>query len=163
MSKWSFVRSSSVLVVATSLGALGVVAPVSVAGAQAAQIVKVAHFTIIKGHGKVLVNQKGHALYTYGPDVKNHSHCTAGCLSAWPALKVKKGQRPGGVKGLTSFQRSPGVYQVSWYGKPLYTYVGDTKAGVVTGNGVAGFKVATAKKSTRTKTTTTTSGGYGGY
>ena len=103
------------------------------------------------------------ALYTYGPDKKNHSACTAACATAWPAFTVGPKVRPKGVKGLGTFRRSSTLFQVTYRGRPLYTYVGDTSAGTVSGNGVANFKVAVVKKAKRHSPTTTTTGVSSGY
>jgi predicted lipoprotein with Yx(FWY)xxD motif len=114
-------------------------------------------------YGKILETTKGYALYTYASDSRNHSACNGSCLSAWPALTVPKGVRPigRGVKGISYFVRSNGKHQVTFKGKPLYRFTSDTKPNEVSGQGVAGFSVATLAKAT--STTTTTSGGYGGY
>ena len=119
--------------------------------------------TAISGFGQVLTTSTGMALYTYGPDSKNHSACTAACATAWPALTVGPKVRPKGVKGLGTFRRSSILFQVTYRGRPLYTYVGDTSAGTVTGNGVANFKVAVVKKAKRHSPTTTTTGVSSGY
>ena len=117
----------------------------------------------VGGFGKVLTTSTGMALYTYGPDKKNHSACTAACATAWPAFTVGPKVRPKGVKGLGTFRRSSTLFQVTYRGRPLYTYVGDTSAGTVSGNGVANFKVAVVKKAKRHSPTTTTTGVSSGY
>ncbi len=113
-------------------------------------------------YGTILVSVKGLTLYTYAHDSKNHSACTGGCLSAWPALTVPSGETPvgSGVSGIGEFTRPNGSRQVTFKGKPLYFFTSDTKAGQVTGNGVNGFSVVAP--SGRAKTTTTTArSGYG--
>ncbi len=122
----------------------------------------------IAGVGRVLETMSGHALYTYTKDAKDRSHCFGSCLAIWPALTVPARTVPTGTTGLGVFQRVKGVYQVTFRGRPLYTFVSDTAPNAVKGNHVAGFVVATltgtvgkTKSSGTKKTTTTTSGGYG--
>ena len=95
-------------------------------------------------HGNVLFTKKGFALYTYAKDTRNHSNCNGSCLALWPILTLPKGLRPvgQGVSGLKVMVRPNGVRQVTYKGWPLYTYVKDTKRGVVRGNAVGSFHVA---------------------
>ena len=98
--------------------------------------------------GTVLSGPDGRTLYTHAGDGMNMSTCTGGCATAWPPLTVSGGQQPmagTGVTGhLATFTRADGSAQVTYNGLPLYYWQGDTKAGDVTGQGVAGFSVATA-------------------
>lgn len=113
-------------------------------------------------YGKVLTTTSGMALYTYALDKKNHSACTGSCLTAWPALTVGAKVRPTGATGLGTFRRSATSFQVTYHGKPLYTYSGDTSADTVTGDGVGNFHVVVLKAtgSTSSSTTTTVASGY---
>ena len=119
---------------------------------------------VVKPFGRVLVDAKGYALYTYASDSKNHSNCVASCLSVWPALVVAKGARPigRGVGRLGDFRRSDGAWQVTYAGRPLYTFTSDARPNEVSGNGVGGFHVARVggAKAAPTKTVAP-SGGYG--
>jgi len=98
--------------------------------------------------GTVLVGPTGNTLYTHAGDTATSSTCTGSCITNWPALVVTGGGTASGGAGVTgtfaSFTRSDdGTTQVTYNGKPLYYFLSDTKAGDVTGNGVAGFVVAT--------------------
>ncbi|MBO0729118.1 MAG: hypothetical protein J2P57_07650 [Acidimicrobiaceae bacterium] len=88
--------------------------------------------------GKILVDSKGLALYTTNKDTATKSACTGTCLKFWPPLLLSSGQAQPtagpGVTGLGTFMRPEGV-QVTYHGKPLYTWASDTP-GQVTGNGV---------------------------
>jgi predicted lipoprotein with Yx(FWY)xxD motif len=99
--------------------------------------VAVSEVTVAK-FGKILIDQKGLALYYDTANKPNHFACTGDCLTAWPPLVLAKGQttaRAGkGVKGLGTV-RGPAGLQVTWEGKPLYTFIKDTK-GTVNGQGV---------------------------
>lgn len=95
-------------------------------------------------YGKILENQKGLPLYYDTADKPpRHFDCTHGCLSAWPPLDLSKGQKKvavgKGVRGISTIKDATGV-QVTWKGKPLYTFGSDSK-GNVTGDGVGNFKV----------------------
>jgi predicted lipoprotein with Yx(FWY)xxD motif len=89
--------------------------------------------------GPILADAKGMALYTATGDTASQSGCTGTCLTAWPPLLLPSGQSQPvagpGVSGLGTFMRSEGV-QVTYHGKPLYTWFKDTSPGQVTGQGV---------------------------
>ena len=96
--------------------------------------------------GTVLVDANGLTLYVYASDSANHSNCTGGCASAWPPLLVKAGTKVSGGSGVhghfATFKRSDGTTQVSYNGKPLYGWTGDSQPGDTTGQGVGGFTIA---------------------
>jgi predicted lipoprotein with Yx(FWY)xxD motif len=88
--------------------------------------------------GKILVTVRGAALY-YLP----HGSCTGQCLQIWPRLVMPAGKtRPKGASclGTKAFGRNHRL-QVTYRGHRLYTFADDMGTSV-TGNGVAGFKVA---------------------
>ena len=95
--------------------------------------------------GKILVTVDGAALY-YLP----HGSCTAasGCLAAWPRLVMPAGKTvPKGASCLGTAQfGSHHRLQVTYRGKRLYTFTGDSGTSV-NGNGVSGFKVAKVQHS----------------
>lgn len=110
-------------------------------------------------YGPVLVTGSGLALYGFSGDafpfsVKNPPQfqidCTAlntspsglPCTTPWPPLLATGRLVAGpGVRraGLGTVTRD-GVKQVTYFGQPLYTFVGDTTAGQVNGENVAAFK-----------------------
>jgi predicted lipoprotein with Yx(FWY)xxD motif len=94
------------------------------------------------GIGYVLATSTGMTIYWYGDDVRNsgQSSCTAGCLTAWPAVTGMP-VAAAGVKltgKLGTITRSGGVIQATYNGYPLYTYGGDLSPGDTSGNGVGG-------------------------
>ncbi|MGH2639345.1 MAG: COG4315 family predicted lipoprotein [Rhabdochlamydiaceae bacterium] len=90
-----------------------------------------------KGTG-VISDAKGMTLYTYDKDSKDTSNCTSVCLQNWPPF-LEKGAMSGSTEAnLGTFTRSDGSKQYTWKGMPLYYYVGDKKAGDVSGDGVGG-------------------------
>jgi predicted lipoprotein with Yx(FWY)xxD motif len=92
--------------------------------------------------GYVLATSTGMTIYWYSDDVRNsgHSSCTAGCLTAWPAVTGTPVAAPGVTLSdkLGSITRPGGVVQATYNGYPLYTYGGDMAAGQTSGNGVGG-------------------------
>jgi predicted lipoprotein with Yx(FWY)xxD motif len=119
--------------------------------------------------GAVLVTRAGRTLYRYAPDGTGRSVCTGECASAWPPLTVPAGTEhvaggariPGSDLGTTT--RSDGTLQVTYRGMPLYTYVGDAKAGDATGQGLGGtwFVVPTSSSPASTTTSPPSPGGHG--
>jgi hypothetical protein len=95
--------------------------------------------------GKILVTVHGAALY-YLP----HGSCTAasGCLAIWPRLVMPAGKTvPKGANCLgTAKFGSHHRLQVTYRKHRLYTFANDSGTSV-TGNGVAGFKVAKVLRS----------------
>jgi predicted lipoprotein with Yx(FWY)xxD motif len=123
----------------------------------------------VKKYGDVLFDQKGLALYYDTADKPPHFNCTGGCLSFWPALVLPKGQKAAtagkGVTGLGTIKSPEGV-QVTWKGKPLYTYAADGK-GTVKGQGIQGIwfaaRPATLTAAAKTTATTASSSSSGGW
>lgn len=111
--------------------------PASGAGMKAATV----QTRNIKGLGTVLVNSRGDTLYMFVPDHQKRVTCKGSCAAVWPPLKVAAGRKPtaGGAarKSLLGTDKNPGGGLVVTYARwPLYTYVGDTKPGQATGQGL---------------------------
>ena len=118
-------------------------------------------------YGMVLVSSSGRTLYRYTPDSKGHNTCTGSCGTYWPAYMVKGKAKPTAGSGASAalvgtIKHGKGL-QVTYAGYPLYTYVGDTKAGQVNGEGkektwyVVDTKGALVKKAVASTGGTTTS------
>jgi predicted lipoprotein with Yx(FWY)xxD motif len=135
----------------------------------------------ISGTGNVLVDSTGMALYTNNMDSGSKIACTGQCLSFWLPVAASGGQPTSADSSvqakLGTVKRPDGTSQVSWGGKPLYTFVQDSP-GKVTGNGFTDsfggtnftWTVATASGTAASSSPTTTSGsssggssGGGGY
>jgi predicted lipoprotein with Yx(FWY)xxD motif len=116
--------------------------------------------------GKVLATSTGMTLYLYTPDPKGKSVCNAGCDSSWPPLTTKLKPRAGtgvNAKLLGTTRRSNGKLQVTYAGHPLYRYVGDTKAGQVSGEGYGGIWYAVSSAGKKVTASSGGGGGGGGY
>ena len=84
--------------------------------------------------GKVLVDAKGMTLYTFDKDEPNKSNCYDDCAQNWPPLMATADAQPEGE--WTIVERTDGTRMWAYDGKPLYTFVKDTKPGDVTGDNV---------------------------
>jgi predicted lipoprotein with Yx(FWY)xxD motif len=115
----------------------------------------------VKGLGTVLVDSKGRTLYMFVPDKQKRVTCVKSCAAAWPPVKVAKGEKivaaKGAKKSLLASDANPSGGRVVTYAKwPLYTYVGDQKAGQATGqaldlNGGLWYVLTPAGKVLKTK------------
>jgi predicted lipoprotein with Yx(FWY)xxD motif len=93
-------------------------------------------------YGRVLFDGRGYVLYAFTRDTKGHSACYGACARAWPVYFAKSGLKAGnGVNRsvLGTTKRRDGRRQVTYAGRPLYYYVGDTKAGQIRCQNVAEF------------------------
>ena len=89
--------------------------------------------------GKVIASAQGRTLYMFRADHGTTSVCYGSCATYWPPLLTKSKPVAGaGVKAalLGTTKRKDGKLQVTYKGHPLYTYVGDSKAGQTTGEGL---------------------------
>ena len=89
--------------------------------------------------GTILADARDMVLYTYTADAGGRDGCTGACLKYWPPLLLPGGARAAvagaGVTGLGIVQRPAGA-QVTFEGKPLYTYLGDSRPGETSGQGI---------------------------
>jgi predicted lipoprotein with Yx(FWY)xxD motif len=60
----------------------------------------------------------------------------SGCTSIWHPLTVAAGVVPKGPVKLGTVKRPEGTVQVTYRGRPLYTFGGDKKAGQTKGEGI---------------------------
>jgi predicted lipoprotein with Yx(FWY)xxD motif len=95
--------------------------------------------------GQIVVNGTTRTLYVFNKDHNGMSTCYGPCANYWPPLLSKgkpvalAGTHPGLV-GTT--RRTDGAVQVTYGGRPVYEYVGDTKPGQTTGEGLTDFGAA---------------------
>lgn len=80
------------------------------------------------------------ALYIYTPDnAEGASNCYDACASAWPPLEFtgSTNDTPTGTSlindELSVIERTDGIYQVAYFGWPLYTYAYDSSVGDTNG------------------------------
>jgi predicted lipoprotein with Yx(FWY)xxD motif len=156
---------------------LGVLLAVAVSAVAATSALGSSKTTVGTGHtslGTALVNSKGLTLYLFEGDTGKHLGCTGGCLSSWiPLSGTATGSGSAKASDLGTIKRGTET-QVTYDGHPLYTFVGDTKAGQTTGEGLvlSGKKwyavspsgaamTASSKGSSSSSSTSSGSGGSG--
>jgi predicted lipoprotein with Yx(FWY)xxD motif len=88
--------------------------------------------------GTYLTGASGRSLYIWVADSGGKSSCSGACASAWPPL-ITKGA-PTATSGAVAsdlgvITRSDGTKQVTYKGRPLYYFAGDTAAGMTNGQG----------------------------
>src|SRR5690242_13816767 len=86
--------------------------------------------TVKTGHAlgrTVLVNRAGLTLYSLSAETNGRFICTGSCLTVWHPLVVRRGQKTTGSRSLGTIRRPNGPTQVTYKGKPLYTFSGDHK------------------------------------
>ncbi|HEY0318755.1 MAG TPA: hypothetical protein VGC49_10755 [Solirubrobacterales bacterium] len=107
------------------------------ASASASQTRRVAKKLPDETLGKtILVNLKGHTLYSLSAERKGRFICTRSCTMTWHPLVVPRGVKPRGPVKLGTIKRPDGRTQVTYKGLPLYTFDGDLKTGQVNGEGI---------------------------
>lgn len=140
---------------------LGVAATVSV-GASTAHNAKVVVVTSEQNskYGAILVS--GHTLYVLTP---NGTACSTTCKKYWPPLVLAKGVTAAkagqgvDVSKIGSTINADGTRQVTYGGKPLYFFSGDSSPGQVKGNVTdtwGKWSVVVTKKHTKGSGTATT-------
>ena len=174
-------RHAALLIAA--LAGLGAAVLVMVAGArtftlQVAKSAKVTNTVGATTRENIVVNLRGRAVYDLSGDSRRHPECTKakGCFQFWPPVTVsspKKLSKAPGVLGRLRVWHRDGFFQVTLAGHPLYTFAGDSRRHVATGEGLRSFGgtwhviralgasspgAATTSTSTSTSATTTTSG-----
>ena len=133
----------------------------------------------VSGVGTVLVDSGGQALYTNNRDSGMNVACSGECAAIWVPLMAPSGGQPTSsdqtVQAKLGTVKVQGGSQVTFGGKPLYTFAQDS-SGQVTGDGVNDqfggtsftWTVASTGPASSGTTTSTSSGsssssGGGGY
>jgi predicted lipoprotein with Yx(FWY)xxD motif len=107
----------------------------------------------VGGMGTVLVDSNGMTLYYLKSEPIGSITCTGSCATNWPPLLLPSGTTAPtagtGLKAadLGTIARPDGGTQVTYKGKALYLFVGDTSAGQANGQGTADFFVVTTSGS----------------
>jgi predicted lipoprotein with Yx(FWY)xxD motif len=83
----------------------------------------------------VLTRTNGHTLYSLSVEKQGRFVCTGACLGTWKPLVVARGVKPKGPVKLGTIRRPDGKTQVTFKGRPLYSFDGDSKAGEANGEG----------------------------
>lgn len=78
-------------------------------------------------NGRLLATDKNYSVYTYDKDTADKSQCDLVCTRTWAPILAPQAIRPQGEWSL--LERSPGVLQWVYRGKPLYTYAPEVAGG----------------------------------
>jgi predicted lipoprotein with Yx(FWY)xxD motif len=84
----------------------------------------------------VLANNRGRTLYSLSVEKHGKFICTGSCLSIWHPLVIQVGVEPKGPVPLGTVKRPDGRTQVTFKGRPLYSFNGDSKKGDANGEGI---------------------------
>jgi predicted lipoprotein with Yx(FWY)xxD motif len=126
---------SSIRIATLAAALIAFTAPATAGAAQASK--KVAKQTQNTTLGKtILTTTKGRTLYSLSAETGGRFICTASCVSTWRPLTVPDGVKPKGPVKLGTIERPDGKTQVTFKGRPLYSFTGDSKAGDVNGEGI---------------------------
>lgn len=87
--------------------------------------------------GRLLTTDKNFSVYTFEADTAELSMCDEVCARTWHPVLAPALVRPQGE--WSTVERSPGVRQWVFRGKPLYTYVLDQRSWSLEGSDVAGW------------------------
>lgn len=103
--------------------------------------VKAANVTIGGRSQSVLTDASGRTLYYFEADAGGKMACTGSCTAEWKPMMASGGAPKAGpgVTGKLSTMPAASGTVATYNGWPLYTYVGDSKAGAVNGEGVDDF------------------------
>jgi predicted lipoprotein with Yx(FWY)xxD motif len=114
---------------------------------------------------KVLVTRTGFTLYSLSAETHGRFICTdKTCMSVWKVLTVPRGTKPTGASHLATVRRPDGRTQVTFAGRPLYTFASDTRPGQAKGEGfkdVGTWHVASLRAATNTAPAKPMTHGYG--
>ena len=144
------VATRTVLPGLAAAAAAGLLAACGSAGTQAAgggnaqaQAPGASHGVVVSarklpGVGTVLVNRSGKTIYSPQQEAHGKILCTGSCLTFWFPVPASAGatlRAPSGVTGaLGTIRRPDGRTQLTYNGKPLYTFRLDQAPGQVHGN-----------------------------
>ncbi len=84
----------------------------------------------------VLTANNGLTLYSLSVEKHGNFICKGSCLKDWFPLVVAAGVKPTGPVALGTVKRPDGRRQVTFEGRPLYTFDGDSRKGQANGEGI---------------------------
>ncbi len=90
------------------------------------------------GLASVLVLENGMTLYVFDPDQGRPAPaCAADCAEKWPPILLTPEEEANlKIPGLGSIKRANGLSQLTYKGRPLYTYFADRIPGHAKGDGL---------------------------
>jgi predicted lipoprotein with Yx(FWY)xxD motif len=123
---------------------LVLVAALTLVGAAQASSQKSTITAATSRYGTVLFDGKGRVLYGFTHDKRGKpSTCYGACAQAWPVYYKPGGSLKAGAgvkqKLIGTVKRKNGRLQITYNGRPLYYYVGDTSPGAISCQNVSEY------------------------
>jgi len=87
--------------------------------------------------GHMVITNKGMSVYVSDADTAGKSNCDEVCLQTWSPVSAPQTAKPRGDWSIV--ERSPGIRQWAYRGKPLYTYLLEKRTRSMTGIDVPGW------------------------
>ena len=87
--------------------------------------------------GRLLTTFDGHSVYAFDQDQATKSHCDKACAQEWSAVLAPQDAQPRGE--WTLIERSPGIRQWVYRGKPLYRRVAEHALHSLEGSDIPGW------------------------
>ena len=120
------------------LAAVGCGSSVGSASATPVGSPRAALLTVVKTkYGRAIADRKGEALYLFTADGRGPSKCYDACAKAWPPLLTRGAPQVGrglNASAVGTRRRSDGKLQVTYKGRPLYYFVGDSPGNILCQN-----------------------------
>jgi len=92
--------------------------------------------------GRILFDEHGFTLYRFFKDRGSTPSCYGKCAKQWPPYLAKgefRARKQKVLRHMGRTERRDGTVQVTYFGHPLYTYVGDKETGDTNGSGARAF------------------------
>jgi predicted lipoprotein with Yx(FWY)xxD motif len=124
----------AILTIVAALALTGLFSSLAAARPMTKRVVKEAHNQTLSK--TVLIANSGLTLYSLSVEKHGNFICTGSCLADWHPLVVAAGVKPTGPVALGTVKRPDGRRQVTFAGRPLYTFDGDSKRGDAKGEGI---------------------------
>lgn len=131
--KIPYPRPLPIRIALLGIAVLALLLPAGAQAGQSKQVAKESENATLKA--MVLTTNKGKTLYSLSVEKHGKFICTGGCLSVWKPLVVPAGVTPKGPVKLGTVKRPDGRTQVTYKGRPLYSFNAD-KAGEANGEGL---------------------------
>jgi predicted lipoprotein with Yx(FWY)xxD motif len=126
-------RPLPIRIALVGIAALALLLPAGAQAGQSKRVAKESENATLKE--MVLTTTKGKTLYSLSVEKHGKFICTGGCLSVWKPLVVPAGVTPKGPVKLGTVKRPDGRTQVTYKGRPLYSFNAD-KPGEANGEGL---------------------------
>jgi predicted lipoprotein with Yx(FWY)xxD motif len=130
------VAAAGLIAACSSGGTSQVARPASPAAATHGTVVSIRN---LPGIGSVLVDRSGRTVYSPQQEAHGMIACTGGCLGFWMPVKAARGAALHGSSGVTGtlgaiHRPDDGLTQLTYNGRPLYTFRLDQAPGQAHGN-----------------------------